>query len=147
LISQVVGHCPTGSDQKAVLKQMSISERPDREGTPHIMTKSFAPYDRRSYPTLDVLAGYAAWAPSYDDTADHRLDVALLSSLTSVDFTSVKRAADLACGTGRIGSWLRARGTAHLDGVDMSAAMLERANLKNSGDGASRWRRHVRSNA
>ena len=94
------------------------------------MTKSFAAYDRRGYRTLGVVEGYAAWAASYDETTDDRLDIALLSSLSSVDWKGFARAADLACGTGRIGYWLRAHGVAHVDGVDISPAMLDRAALK-----------------
>jgi predicted TPR repeat methyltransferase len=94
------------------------------------MTQRFDPCDRRGYPTLDIAEGYAAWAPCYDETADNRLDIALLSVLTSVDFSRAARAADLACGTGRIGCWLRARGAERLDGIDVSAPMLERAALK-----------------
>ena len=95
------------------------------------MTQRFDPYDRRGYPTLDVAEGYAAWAPCYDETANNRLDIALLSVLTSVDFSRVARAADLGCGSGRIGCWLRARGVERLDGIDVSAPMLERAAQKN----------------
>jgi SAM-dependent methyltransferase len=94
------------------------------------MTQRFDPYDRRGYPTLGVAEGYAAWAPCYDETADNRFDIALLSVLTSVDFGRVARAADLACGSGRIGCWLRARGAERLDGIDVSAPMLDRAALK-----------------
>jgi len=95
------------------------------------MTQRFDPYDRRGYPTLDVAEGYAAWAPCYDETANNRLDIALLSVLTSVDFSRVAHAADLGCGSGRIGCWLRARGVERLDGIDASAPMLERAAQKN----------------
>jgi predicted TPR repeat methyltransferase len=57
-------------------------------------------------------------------------DTGHLPVLTSVDFSRAARAADLACGTGRIGCWLRARGAERLDGIDVSAPMLERAALK-----------------
>jgi hypothetical protein len=50
------------------------------------MTASFARYDSRGYRTLDVAAGYAAWAPFYDATMDDRLDLPLLGSLVSQGF-------------------------------------------------------------
>jgi SAM-dependent methyltransferase len=94
------------------------------------MAESFAAYDRRGYRTLGVVEGYAEWAASYDETTDDRLDIALLSSLASVDWKGFARAVDMACGTGRIGCWLHAHGVPLLDGIDISAAMLERAALK-----------------
>jgi SAM-dependent methyltransferase len=94
------------------------------------VTASFAHYDSRSYRTLDVAAGYAAWAPSYDTTMDERLDLPLLRSLVSVDWSRIAAAVDLGCGTGRIGVWLKARGVERVDGVDMCSAMLDRAAAK-----------------
>jgi SAM-dependent methyltransferase len=94
------------------------------------MTEPFARYDSRGYRTVDVAAGYAAWAPVYDATMDDRLDLPLLGSLTSLDWRGIAAAVDLACGTGRIGSWLKARGVERVDGVDASSAMLERAAAK-----------------
>ena len=94
------------------------------------MTASFARYDTRGYRTLDVAAGYAAWAPSYDATMDDRLDLPLLGSLVSVDWGRITAAVDLGCGTGRIGAWLKAHGVACVEGVDASSAMLERAAAK-----------------
>jgi ubiquinone/menaquinone biosynthesis C-methylase UbiE len=98
------------------------------------MTQRFDLYDRRGYPTLDVAEGYAALAPCYDKTAKNRLDIALLSMLSSVDFSRVRHATDLGCGSGRIGCWLRAQGVERLDGIDVSASMLERAAQKNVDD-------------
>jgi predicted TPR repeat methyltransferase len=94
------------------------------------MIKRFAAYDSRGYRTLGVVEGYSAWASFHDDTTDDRLDIALLGSLTTVDWSGATRAVDLACGTGRIGYWLRAHGVGHVDGIDISRAMLDRAALK-----------------
>jgi SAM-dependent methyltransferase len=94
------------------------------------MTERFARYDSRGYRTLDVPAGYAAWAPVYDSTMDDRLDLPLLSSLTSVDWQGITAGVDLACGTGRIGGWLRTNGVVRMDGVDVSPPMLDRAAAK-----------------
>ncbi len=91
------------------------------------MTERFERYDSRGYRTLDVAAGYAAWAPFYDSTIDDRLDFPLLISLKSVDWNRITGSVDLACGTGRIGAWLKAHGVGRVDGVDASAEMLDRA--------------------
>ena len=37
---------------------------------------------------------------------------------------------DLACGTGRIGQWLRAQGVTQLDGLDLTPAMLAKARAR-----------------
>ena len=76
---------------------------------------------------MDVASGYATWAPFYDATMDERLDLPLLASLTAVDWNDVSSCVDLACGTGRIGAWLRAQGAGRVDGVDASQAMLDQA--------------------
>jgi len=94
------------------------------------MTQSFARYDSRGYRTLDVAAGYAAWAPFYDATMDNQLDLPLLNSLAAVDWGGIAAAVDLGCGTGRIGAWLKAQGVTRVDGVDACSTMLERAAAK-----------------
>ncbi|MFI9506461.1 class I SAM-dependent DNA methyltransferase [Nocardia sp. NPDC052566] len=88
---------------------------------------SFADFDRRNYPTVDVATGYNGWAPTYEQTVMDEMDLALLDRLHAPDWSRVRRAADLGCGTGRTGAWLRTRGIPHIDGVDLSAGMLERA--------------------
>jgi predicted TPR repeat methyltransferase len=94
------------------------------------MTEPFARYDSRGYRTVDVAAGYAAWAPFYDATMDDRLDLPLLGSLASLDWSAITTAVDLACGTGRIGAWLKACGVERVEGVDGASAMLDRAAAK-----------------
>src|SRR5271166_2156884 len=68
--------------------------------------------------------------PSYDETMDGRLDLSLLQSLVSVDWSAIAAAVDLGCGTGRIGAWVKANGVARVDGVDQCSAMLDRAAAK-----------------
>jgi SAM-dependent methyltransferase len=87
----------------------------------------FADFDRRHYPTVSVREGYRAWLPSYETTVLDDMDLGLLETLDSVAWPSVERAADLGCGTGRTGAWLRARGVARLDGVDLTPEMLAAA--------------------
>ena len=84
----------------------------------------FSQFDRRRYPTVSVREGYRDWLPSYETTVEDEMDVVLLETLESVPWPAVKRAADLGCGTGRIGAWLRARGIARLDGMDLTPEML-----------------------
>jgi hypothetical protein len=66
----------------------------------------FTPFDRRGYPVVPVVAGYAEWANTYDATVTTGLDRPLLNSLTSVNWQQVRvAAANLGCGTGRTGLW------------------------------------------
>lgn len=90
----------------------------------------FARFDARHYPTLPVQAGYAAWADTYEDTVLDLMDLRLMGRLRTVDWPKVGRVADLACGTGRGGAWLKGRGVAHVDGIDLTPQMLERARAK-----------------
>jgi SAM-dependent methyltransferase len=88
------------------------------------MTLEFSQFDRRRYPTLSVREGYREWLPSYETTVQDEMDLVLLAALASVPWRAVRRAADLGCGTGRTGAWLRAHGVARIDGVDLTAEML-----------------------
>jgi SAM-dependent methyltransferase len=88
---------------------------------------AFAAFDRRHYPTVPARDGYALWSDSYESTIKPDMDRRLLDALTSVDWPNITRAADLGCGTGRTGEWLRARGVRDIDGVDLTPEMLARA--------------------
>ena len=90
----------------------------------------FSMFDRRHYPTLGVRDGYGKWAESYESVVQDEMDLRLLERVASVDWARAGRIVDLACGTGRIGAWLRARGAAHIDGVDFTPEMLARAEAK-----------------
>src|ERR1700732_4182604 len=89
----------------------------------------FSSFDRRGYPVVSVEAGYGDGASNYDATVTAGLDQPLLDSLTSVNW-QVRRAADLACGTGRTGVWLKNHGVATVHGVDLTQKMLEIAASK-----------------
>jgi SAM-dependent methyltransferase len=91
----------------------------------------FKPFDKRGYPVLPVREGYAAWSGSYEDTVLDLMDLRLLERLRSIEWEAVQRAADLACGTGRCGAWLRSKGVRHVDGIDVTPEMLERARQRN----------------
>jgi SAM-dependent methyltransferase len=84
----------------------------------------FAPFDRRHYPTVGVREGYGQWARTYESAVLDEMDLRLLERLGSVDWAGGGRVLDLACGTGRIGAWLRGQGVRHLDGVDFTPDML-----------------------
>ena len=84
----------------------------------------FANFDTRGYRTVDVRTGYGEWVASYEQTVQDAMDVALLESLGSVPWGALDSAADLGCGTGRTGAWLRQRGVAAIDGVDLTPEML-----------------------
>jgi SAM-dependent methyltransferase len=91
----------------------------------------FAPFDRRHYPTVSVREGYEAWAPTYEETVDDVMDLALLERMATVSWGNVIHIADLGCGSGRTAAWLRSHNpAAHIDGVDLTPAMLERAHAR-----------------
>lgn len=95
---------------------------------------NFASFDRRHYETLPTRRGYAAWAPTYEDTVDDAMDMVLLDRIDSIRWPAVTRAADLGCGSGRTARWLRAQGTFPIDGVDVTPEMLELARRRNLHD-------------
>ncbi|HKY61728.1 MAG TPA: class I SAM-dependent methyltransferase [Gemmatimonadota bacterium] len=84
-------------------------------------------YDKRRYPIVDVREGYGEWVLTYDETVHEEMDLRLLERLRTMDWSASREALDLACGTGRIGAWLRERSPTDIDGVDMTPEMLERA--------------------
>src|SRR5215469_6126739 len=90
----------------------------------------FAAFDNRGYPMLSVLDGYSAWAATYDDTVLDLMDIRIAEALTTVAWRDHDQALDLACGTGRLGVWLKSKGVAAVDGVDLTPAMLTRAEAR-----------------
>ncbi len=91
------------------------------------MAKNASLFDRRDYPTASAALGYGEWAATYEETVAVGLDTPLLARLTAVDWKDVAEAADLACGTGRTGQWLKEQGVAAIDGVDITPEMLANA--------------------
>jgi len=90
----------------------------------------FSRFDARHYPTLPVRDGYEAWAPTYESTVSDLMDQRLLDRLATVPWASVGEAVDLACGTGRGGTWLKAKGVGRLTGVDFTPGMIEKARAR-----------------
>ena len=93
-------------------------------------TLEFSPFDQRHYPTVGVRDGYAEWSRSYEQVVQDEMDLGLLDRVDAVDWAACRRVLDLACGTGRIGIWLRAHGVRRLDGLDLTPEMLAQAEAK-----------------
>jgi ubiquinone/menaquinone biosynthesis C-methylase UbiE len=84
---------------------------------------------RLDVPELDVDAGYARWATSYDDAANPLIRVEEPVVRAIVDRVPPGRALDAACGTGRHTAYLASRGH-RVAGVDATPAMLEKARAR-----------------
>ncbi len=82
-------------------------------------------YDKRKYPIVEVREGYGEWVRTYEQTVQDEMDLRLLERLHTVDWAASRCVLDLACGTGRIGVWLKHRSAAVIDGVDITPEMLE----------------------
>jgi SAM-dependent methyltransferase len=87
-------------------------------------------YDKRRYPIVEVREGYREWVRTYEQTVQDEMDLRLLERLQTVDWAAARRVLDLACGTGRIGAWLRPRGHGSIDGIDITPEMLDVARGK-----------------
>jgi SAM-dependent methyltransferase len=87
----------------------------------------FAAFDQRHYRTVGAAEGYDAWAPTYEDTVEDAMDLALLERLETVEWARVTRAADLGCGSGRTAAFVRSKSGCAIDGVDVTPAMLRLA--------------------
>lgn len=96
-----------------------------------VSSVQFSDFDRRWYPTVDARTGYGQWVSTYEQTVEDAMDIALLEALSAVPWQTVHRAADLACGTGRTGAWLRGKGIASVDGIDITPEMLAVARSRN----------------
>jgi ubiquinone/menaquinone biosynthesis C-methylase UbiE len=84
---------------------------------------------RLDVPELDVAAGYARWATSYDAAANPLIRVEEPVVRALVDRVPPGRALDAACGTGRHTAYLASRGH-RVAGVDATPAMLEKARAR-----------------
>ncbi|MER7011556.1 class I SAM-dependent methyltransferase [Saccharopolyspora sp. NPDC000359] len=94
----------------------------------------FSGFDARGYRTVDVRTGYGEWVGKYEDTVEDVMDLALLERLREPEWAAVGRAADLGCGTGRTGQWLRGKGVPSIDGVDLTPEMLALARQRGAHD-------------
>jgi len=87
-------------------------------------------YDKRNYPIVGVTEGYGDWVRTYEQTVLDEMDIRLFERLGAIDWAAPGAILDLACGTGRIGTWLRQRTEATIDGVDLTPEMLAVARAK-----------------
>jgi SAM-dependent methyltransferase len=90
----------------------------------------FSDFDRRKYPTVSPRIGYREWAATYDACVPGLLDVSILERIQSVRWSQTRACIDLACGTGRTGTWLLGRGVSSIDGIDLTPEMLTQAEKK-----------------
>jgi SAM-dependent methyltransferase len=81
-------------------------------------------FDKRNYPIVEVPQGYGEWVRTYEQTVQDEMDLRLLDRLQTINWSAPRCVLDLACGTGRIGAWLRGRCSAAIDGVDLTPEML-----------------------
>ena len=82
-------------------------------------------FDQQHSPTLPVQEGYTAWAATYDEMkAGSLMDYPLLARIQAVAWEQLEAVADLACGTGRTGVWLKEHGVRFIDGVIVGLALL-----------------------
>jgi SAM-dependent methyltransferase len=88
---------------------------------------TFSDFDTRGYRTVDARTGYGEWVSTYEQTVENAMDIALLDRLATPCWATYGEAADLGCGTGRTGTWLKQHGVGAIDGVDVTPEMLERA--------------------
>jgi ubiquinone/menaquinone biosynthesis C-methylase UbiE len=84
---------------------------------------------RLDVPELDVRAGYARWASSYDAAPNPLMRVEEPVVRRLIDAAPAGVALDAACGTGRHTAYLRERGHAVV-GVDATPEMLDRARAR-----------------
>lgn len=87
-------------------------------------------YDKRKYPIVGVQEGYGEWVRTYEQVVQDEMDVRLLERVQTVNWSAAQNVLDLACGTGRIGAWLKGKGVGTIDGVDLTPEMLEVARGK-----------------
>lgn len=94
------------------------------------LSLDFRQFDTRHYPTVPARTGYGEWVSTYEKTVLDEMDLRLLDRLTTVPWREVRRAAELGCGTGRTGAWLKRAGVREIDAIDITPEMLAVAEAK-----------------
>lgn len=90
----------------------------------------FKKFDQRNYKMVSPKAGYGEWAETYENSVPDQLDIRILEQIKSVSWQGTKECLDLACGTGRIGHWLKGKTVSVIDGIDLTPEMLKKAEAK-----------------
>jgi SAM-dependent methyltransferase len=91
---------------------------------------TFSDFDARGYRMVDAKTGYGEWVATYEGTVENAMDIEVLDTLAVLPWGQIHLAADLGCGTGRTATWLKGRGVATIDGIDLTPEMLEIARKK-----------------
>src|SRR6266496_916875 len=91
---------------------------------------TFQDFDTRGYRMVDARTGYGEWVNTYEGTVEDAMDIEVLDRLETPLWGTFRTAADLGCGTGRTGAWLRRHGVDDIDGVDLTPEMLAVARSK-----------------
>jgi len=91
----------------------------------------YSSFDTRKYPVLPVQEGYKEWSETYEKSVQDEMDLRLLAKIKEINWKDIATAIDFACGTGRIGVWLKAQGVVEVDGIDITQEMLLKAAEKN----------------
>jgi len=111
--------------------------RGDESAAPFVkeLERTFGSLDRSpvnvslDIPEMDVLDGYAQWAPVYDDSANPLIMAEEPVVRGLIDRLPIGYALDAASGTGRHAHYLRSKGH-QVAAVDLSDHMLAKARLK-----------------
>src|SRR6266404_916084 len=93
---------------------------------------NFTNFDQRRYPTVTPKVGYAEWANTHEASVPSLLDIGILERIRSVRWSETRQCLDLACGTGRTGSWLATKGVSQIDGVDFHTGNAYAPTTRNS---------------
>jgi ubiquinone/menaquinone biosynthesis C-methylase UbiE len=129
------GHYVAGTEGLALLRTWLVADEETlRRRVDELARTASAPDEppmsiRLDVPELDVEAGYARWATSYDDAANPLIRVEEPVVRALLDRIPAGRALDAACGTGRHTAYLASRGH-RVAGVDATAEMLEKARVR-----------------
>ncbi len=90
------------------------------------MVLSFEKYNRREGKIYDVINGYNEVAQDYDEISTAQIETPILEKIDAVEWGNVNYVADLACGTGRIGDWLKCKNKCMIiDGIDINREMIQ----------------------
>jgi len=132
---RLAGHYVLGTEGLALLRTWLVADEETlRRRVAELARMASAPDEpplsiRLDVPELDVEAGYARWATSYDEAANPLIRVEEPVVRALIDRVPPGRALDAACGTGRHTAYLASRGH-RVCGVDATAEMLEKARVR-----------------
>lgn len=127
-----VGHFLLGTEGLALLRGWLLADSPQTDRRVDELRQFLNAPDggplsiRFDMPELDVRAGYARWASSYDSSPNPLIRVEEPIVRRMIDAHPASSALDAACGTGRHTRYLLSRGH-RVIGIDSSPEMLDKA--------------------